>query len=312
MTKQCAHCGTVFPIAAFTRDKYKPDGLNCRCRTCVNESSARYKAANLDAVRARAAASERARRVERNARKRALYAAWRTANPLPEPVTEPAPESKQCTKCGVVKAMGAFAKDKAAKFGVKSYCNSCASKLNSEWLKRSGNRARYNREFRARHPEETKARSAAYQQKNKDAIRVRNRMYHLKNKVRRNEASKADYKNNKADRDAAIKRWRSENRHTLYALNARYRALKRGAKVGNTRVITAWRKSWMKKKSVTCYWCQGSFAPTECHVDHVVALKNGGAHEIGNLCIACASCNTSKRSKTVAQVSATLQQPVLL
>ena len=37
------------------------------------------------------------------------------------------------------------------------------------------------------------------------------------------------------------------------------------------------------------------------HVDHVVPLSRGGAHEIGNLVVACAPCNRSKSAKLLSE-----------
>ena len=46
--KQCTKCGLSKPVAAYTKDKYTPDGLNRRCGTCVNAQSKAYHDANKD------------------------------------------------------------------------------------------------------------------------------------------------------------------------------------------------------------------------------------------------------------------------
>ncbi len=48
-----------------------------------------------------------------------------------------------------------------------------------------------------------------------------------------------------------------------------------------------------------CAYCSGRL--TEVHWDHIVAIKRGGSHGIGNLVPACPPCNQAKSSKTVME-----------
>ena len=48
-----------------------------------------------------------------------------------------------------------------------------------------------------------------------------------------------------------------------------------------------------------CYYCDGVTA--EMHVDHVLPLARGGRNAVGNLVLACASCNLSKSDKLLIE-----------
>lgn len=50
-----------------------------------------------------------------------------------------------------------------------------------------------------------------------------------------------------------------------------------------------------------CYWCKKRFAG-RFHVDHIVAVANGGRHEPANLAISCPDCNVSKSDKPVEKL----------
>lgn len=123
-------------------------------------------------------------------------------------------------------------------------------------------------------------------------------------------------RDNRSWRRKYYRAWRKRNWRTLVkkkmALNAMRRAMKKGAPIGDTKVILAWQESWKGKRRVRCYWCSKSFSPKDCHTDHVVALANGGKHEVGNLCLSCASCNLSKQARSVEVWNAAISQPVLL
>lgn len=82
--------------------------------------------------------------------------------------------------------------------------------------------------------------------------------------------------------------------------------------VGDLKAIEKWLVRWMLKSKVRCYWCRGSFKPSECHTDHVQPLIDGGHHALGNLCISCAPCNLRKHSKNLSDWNEKLKEPALL
>jgi hypothetical protein len=92
----------------------------------------------------------------------------------------------------------------------------------------------------------------------------------------------------------------------------RDRALKRKNLVGNLQDITKWMKSWRTPKHVRCYWCGNKSRGLNCHGDHIVALSDGGAHSLENLCISCSTCNMRKHNKPLSIWNQQITEPVLL
>lgn len=93
---------------------------------------------------------------------------------------------------------------------------------------------------------------------------------------------------------------------------AERRARVLNATIGSRESIELWLSRWKRKRSVRCYWCQNYSSPKECHIDHVIALAKGGAHEVGNLCVSCSSCNQRKHALSVDEWNLRIQSPVLL
>jgi len=79
---------------------------------------------------------------------------------------------------------------------------------------------------------------------------------------------------------------RSEYAHRSHA---KRRAQKAGAVVGDVD-----RAAIIVRDDCTCYLCAGRCDPEEIHLDHIVPLSRGGAHEPSNLAVACARCNLRK------------------
>ena len=54
---------------------------------------------------------------------------------------------------------------------------------------------------------------------------------------------------------------------------------------------------WWKRKrsSGTCYYCGGTFKPTDLTMDHLIPVVRGGKSVQGNLVPACKECNSKKK-----------------
>lgn len=152
----------------------------------------------------------------------------------------------------------------------------------AEWRKRNPEKAKEGQDsWKAANPEKVKALAVAWRKEN-----IQRRKSYAKN-------------------------YRSDNKDKFRAQKQLRRARKRSASIGSSVPIVAWAKSLRKSKQVICYWCGLRVAGKKAHMDHIIALANGGAHSIDNLCISCSTCNQSKNAKTLEQWNASLAKPVL-
>ena len=61
---------------------------------------------------------------------------------------------------------------------------------------------------------------------------------------------------------------------------------------------------WWRNKIARgiCAYCQGTFAPAELTMDHIVPLARGGRSTKGNVVPCCKACNTRKKYWTPAEL----------
>ena len=122
-------------------------------------------------------------------------------------------------------------------------------------------------------------------------------------------AINAEYqRNNREKQNAKAKRWRDANPDKSRAAVSKYRKANPEVSLhGNheyrTRKKNAPRytvsKLDMKRLySSSCAYCG---ATEDITLDHVVPLKRGGSHGIGNLVAACRTCNSSKGAKLLVE-----------
>lgn len=170
------------------------------------------------------------------------------------------------------------------------------------------------------------ARKQKWVNENRERVRAnhlawrRERRSHVRSKSR-------EWKRRNRDQVAAsAARYYSKNRGAILARGQAYsqshpevgrqrtakrRALQNSVLLGDIKIIRNWETKWRSAKSVSCFWCQGTFHPSRCESDHIVAIANHGAHSIENLCISCQRCNRRKNAKSLEQWNAKLVEPVL-
>lgn len=116
----------------------------------------------------------------------------------------------------------------------------------------------------------------------------------------------------KAEKKAYMKRWASLNPHYGSVSHSKRKARQRANGIGDQKVIRDWIKTWKSKRRVRCFWCQKTASPKDCHSEHIIPLKSGGAHSIENLCISCADCNRHKHDKILTRWNQFLAEPILI
>ncbi len=182
------------------------------------------------------------------------------------------------------------------------------------------------REWAAKHPEETKQRYAAYHEANRERERERGRRYNEEHQEERREADRQrreamppDERRAKwrrenqsparlrsgAERRAAnkekqavrAKQWRLNNPERSERISAAYRERKARAAIAPidwTRVDQA--------TSGVCYICDTPLDATNHNYDHVVPMSKGGLHVTENIRPCCRSCNSKKGAQLPDQL----------
>lgn len=173
--------------------------------------------------------------------------------------------TKVCTRCKTEKSLLDFPVRKHRRDGRCSWCNQCYS----------------DDSLRRRSTPEAKANKSAYDKQradeNREAISAYGREYYRKNTdvVKRR-----------------VRNWATKNPAARKAIANAYKARKRAQGGVSGKEL----RTWLEQQTMICVWC-ASACEDSFHIDHVVAIKNGGEHELYNLAIACPSCNHRKSAK---------------
>lgn len=172
--------------------------------------------------------------------------------------------TKACTKCGEVKELTDFYKRKDASDGYAYECKKCNKNRNSNWYQTNSDYWKNRmREKRIDNPEPGRTRSRLYAIKNRESNRLRSR------------------------------EWAKNNPDRRVIQNHLRRTRKRG-----NGVFVVLEKEIRRLKNSPCVNCGQKHKIT---LDHIVSLKRGGRHSIGNLQPLCSACNSSKQDKFMVE-----------
>lgn len=111
----------------------------------------------------------------------------------------------ECCKCGGIKTVDNFNKNKSKKDGVYNICKEC--------------RKEYNKNNREKEYE----RQRRYYENNKDRERKKRRQYYENNKEKESKRKRQRYENNKEKVLGINRRWRENNKEKLFEINRQYR-----------------------------------------------------------------------------------------
>lgn len=217
--------------------------------------------------------------------------------------------SKICTKCNEEKNITEFYLRSTSKDGHHNHCKKCISIKGKSWY--LNNIDRVSARGKVYHLENKEKRNSFmrdWYQKNKDSKKEYNKDYYIENIEQVTEKKKEWYVDNRESCLLYLKEWREVNpdkikhhnstwykenpeQHAAYNRNRRARVkLAKGTHtaedVSNLLIL-------QKGK---CAVCRVSISKGY-HVDHIVALVNGGSNDKYNLQLLCQHCNCSKRSK---------------
>jgi 5-methylcytosine-specific restriction endonuclease McrA len=200
---------------------------------------------------------------------------------------------KKCTKCGGIKPITEFHKDKRLKSGHTSWCELC-------------NR-QYHKQYYRGDKEKIISRAKKYYENDRENKKINVRAWAIKNPERRKSICKKWRDNNKEQSTQAIKEWKNSHpeKVTISSETRRIRILN----AEGTIAAEEW-TAVLEKYHHTCLCCGKN--NVKLTMDHVVPVSLGGAHSIENIQPLCQSCNSKKylqstdyREGWVAQFPAT-------
>jgi hypothetical protein len=154
-TKICSKCGIEKNISEFyERIKGSKDGYNAQCKICVNNRSKQY-IQNHPGLNAKSQRKYRKNNIEKciksgsDQRKKRLE-----LNLKSECLGKIDDLNRKCSKCGIIKSISEFSKDKKYEDGLDSQCKICKRKKTKDWvLKNLDHINKYSREYLKNNPE---------------------------------------------------------------------------------------------------------------------------------------------------------------
>lgn len=152
----------------------------------------------------------------------------------------------------------------------------------------------YALEYYKKHRQEVVAR---YHQ-NPEISLARSGAWKKNNPRRHSEHSQKYYKSHLDKIKEYARAYRKSHPGAHAAIIHKRRALQRSATI-NLAKISEWMRSIRSKSCAKCYYCGCKVRGKRLHFDHIVALANGGAHSVENLCVSCSVCNQSKHTKFI-------------
>lgn len=209
------------------------------------------------------------------------------------------PAVKACGKCGEVKPLDAFSKNRGRKYGRESSCRDCRKRSRQENREVLASRSRQYREQNREATNEQKRRSyrenrgerlaaaRRYREENREAIRERARARYRENREAINDkAWRHRLENGQAIRERDRAKYR-EDGEGKRAASSRRRARLAGAP---STVTGEDRAALFAETDGRCAVC----SDTATDLDHVIPLHHGGWDVPDNLTPLCGSCNRSK------------------
>lgn len=194
-------------------------------------------------------------------------------------------DEKRCSKCGEVKPLEAFYKDKTHWDGLRTQCKACHCKRLRE---------RYRLRDAAWHEQACERERARYAV-NREKKSERQRAKYAANPEKKLESCRTYYKANNVAVRKRQRAWDAANLDRVQQRGTRRRA-RRQAAVGTFTVDDI--KLLYEAQHGCCAWCS-KLLNEKYEIDHVIPLSRGGSNWPTNLALACERCNRSKHDKLI-------------
>ena len=223
---------------------------------------------------------------------------------------------KRCTKCGEVKTVGMFSKEKRSVDGVRSQCKACISADMAIYTKANKNKKRlYDQEYRQKNAEKLQKDKKVWREENKEKLSIYRQIhkqhradtfkeYCAKNaKLLKEKRAEKYYQDPEKFRKRAtdyrrshpekLKEYNRNNKHKLHAHYHKRRARKiaAGGHYSGDDILNL-----LKRQKNKCLVCKTDISK-KYHIDHVMPLALGGTNFITDIQLLCPFCNLSKGAK---------------
>jgi 5-methylcytosine-specific restriction endonuclease McrA len=207
-------------------------------------------------------------------------------------------ETRKCKKCGIDKPLiGNFPRNKVAgKIYYRYQCNSCVAVADRKWRIENNERARAtDNSYYARNKENKNYQRRQRRNKNPQVHRDENKKWRLENpkySIEYKSAYRAKYpdKIKESAKKARTKEPYIAKRKLHHRLR---RAILRNARIEQITIEQL--DALFKNQRGRCAICKIKLGK-DCHLDHIMPLIKGGAHEMKNLQYLCPRCNIRKHS----------------
>lgn len=190
-------------------------------------------------------------------------------------------ESKKCPKCGLIKDIGEFYKNKSRRDGFSCYCKQCTSE----------DAHKYHEENK----ELCKERLNKWRKENAEYVRIRDKKYREENPDIEFERQRRYRETHKERLHLKGQQYREEHRDYFYN-KARERKLAQQA-VSDGTVTLEYEQYLYDEQQGKCAYCGCDLSESGKHLDHIIPIAKGGKHTANNVHWTCPTCNLSKGDK---------------
>ena len=210
---------------------------------------------------------------------------------------------KKCSKCGEILHVSRFYKVKNGKYGVEGACKECRKIHNKKYREEHKDYyEEYGKQYYEDNKEYIKECSKQYYEDNKDKVLEYHKEYYDNNKDKVLEKNKQWREDNKDKVSECIKQWHKNNPQATFNSNSRRRTKEENQGSGINE------KQWKEMMDFFNWTCAysgeylgGNNKDKKRTIDHIVALDNGGEHEIWNCVPMLKSYNTSKHTNNMLE-----------
>jgi len=232
-------------------------------------------------------------------------------------VADPEIRTKRCPKCGNVKSCADFGRAPSRPSGIEVYCRACMSAKGLA--------------YRVAHKERVRANNAAYRLANLAAIKVKEAAYRTAHPDKQRTRYAKWLARNGEKQRAYLASWLATNAERYATSRRIYRRLNSKAIVAR---VAAWEDANPERAKASAlvrssrrrarkHAAGGKFTVSDVrdirrmqrdrcaacrvalkgkgHLDHIVALSNGGSNDRRNLQLLCRPCNCSKNARDASE-----------